>query len=495
MTGIQPRYRRPRSLAVASALGLLLLAPPAPATPPQGFHATPKLGFAHGDHHLDLSLAFRYRWENWKAFTSDWDAFHGLRTRVALDYRFRDRFRLLVEGQQAAVLGLGRRASGAGALYRANSSSGSASSADSVRLSRFFAELRPAEGSWARLGRQWINQGTLVSYDEENWTFLKRKRLSQRLVGTVDWTHGARAYDGAAGRIALGDHLIHAFVAEPTTGVFDVDDAMNRQKKIVFGGLDWTARRGALVENTEIGAFFIGYSDGHDPDRVAGLFGDIEVYTLGASWLGVYPLGPGRADVVVWGAIQAGDYRDEGPVGVTRNRDQLAGAVIAELGYQLPELWSRPWLRVGVNYASGDDDPDDGDRSTFFNLLPTNHLYYGYTDQLALQNLVDLLVQLKVAPLERLGVELTYHRFWLAESDDFRWAGTGAFSRNNLGYVRNPSNGSTDVGHELDVVLRLRLIRGAVLSGGYARLWGGDVFDGLGQNDANFGYLELALSY
>lgn len=495
MTSIRSRRLRRRCLAIVAALGGLLLAPPAFAAPPQGFHARPQLGFARGDHHVDLSLSFRYRWEDWKAFTSKWDGFHGLRTRASLDYRYRELFRVLVEGQQTAVLGLGSQASGAGAVYRASTSSGSASSADSVRLSRFFAEIHPAEGSWARIGRQWLKQGTLVSYDEKNWTFVKAKRLSQRLVGTVGWSQGERAYDGASARIALGEHLIHAFVAEPTTGVFDIDDAMNRQKKVIFGGLDWTAGRGALVENTEIGAFFIGYSDARDPDKVAGLFGDIEVYTLGASWLGIYPLGPGRADVLVWGALQVGDYQDQGPAGVVRNRDQLAGAVIAEFGYQLPEVWSQPWLRVGVNYGSGDDDPDDGDRNTFFNLLPTNHLYYGYADQLALQNLVDLLVQLKLAPLERLGIELSYHRFWLAESDDFRWAGTGAFSRNNLGYARNPSNGSTDVGHELDVVLRLPVVRGVVLAAGYSRLWGGDVFDHLQRNDLDFAYLEVALSY
>ena len=462
--------------------------------PTDGFHATPHVGFRSGDHHADLRVEFRYRWEDWKAFAPQWDGFHAVRTRFGLDYRFREVLRLFAQGQQTAVLGLGSNASGAGALYRGNN--GGDSEQSSVRPSQLFAELRPMSGSWIRAGRTTINMGTLVGYEEAHWKFLKLKRRSQRLVGSVDWTHGARSYDSLSALFSHEGHHLHAFAAEPTTGVFVVGgDAYKRQKDVVFGGLHWTAERGTLVDDTEIGAFFVGYSDDRNPAKVADLFGDIEVYTLGGSWLGVYPLGPGRADALLWGAFQFGDYEDAGLVSGTRNRDQLAGAVVAEFGYQLPDCWSRPWLRVGVNWGSGDGDLDDGDRHTFFNMLPTNHLYYGYTDQLALQNLVDLLVQLKLAPIQKLGIELTYHRFWLQEDADFRWAGTGAFSRRNLGFVRFPSNGSTDVGHELDVVLSIPLRHGAVLSGGFARLWGGDVFDGQAQQNASFGYVEISFRY
>ena len=36
-----------------------------------------------------------------------------------------------------------------------------------------------------------------------------------------------------------------------------------------------------------------------DPAQVAGLFGDIEVYTLGGSMLGVYPVGKGHVDALL----------------------------------------------------------------------------------------------------------------------------------------------------------------------------------------------------
>ena len=459
-----------------------------------GFHATPQLGFRHGDHHAELRVDFRYRWEDWKAFASEWDAFHALRTRISLDYRFKEVFRFFAQGQQTAVLELGSGASGAGGLYRSNN--GGDKHPASVRPNQLFAEFRPSSESWVRLGRSTIDMGTLIDYEEKNWSFLKRKRLSQRLVGSVGWSHSARSYDGISALFSWEGHRFHLFAAEPTTGVFVVDgDAYKRQKKLLFGGIDWTAERGTLFEDSEIGAFFIAYTDHRNPAKVAGYFGDIEVYTLGGSWLGVYPLGPGRVDALLWGAFQFGDYADVGPATPAKNRDQLAGALIAEVGYQLPDVWSQPWLRFGVNWGSGDSDLDDSDRNTFFNILPTNHLYYGYADQFALQNLIDLLVQLKLAPIGKLAVELSYHRFWLQEDSDFRWSGTGAFSRQNLGFVRNGQNGSSDLGHELDLVMSLPLQHGVVVSGGISRLWGGDAFDAGPRQNATFGFVQVAFHY
>jgi len=239
----------------------------------------------------------------------------------------------------------------------------------------------------------------------------------------------------------------------------------------------------------------MGYSDTRNPAEVAGLFGDIEVYTLGGSLLGVYSVGKGRVDTLLWGAFQFGEYADQGPTTGVRNRDQSAGAVVAEVGYQRTDLWAQPWLRIGVNWASGDANPDDNDRNTFFNMLPTNHLYYGYTDQLAFQNLTDLLLQLKLTPIEKLGVELSYHRFWLDSSADFRWAGTGAFSRSNLGFVRGASNGSTDVGQELDIMLTYPVNPWLSVLGGYSKLWGGDVFTAAPDSDTDFTYLQMQIKY
>jgi hypothetical protein len=254
------------------------------------------------------------------------------------------------------------------------------------------------------------------------------------------------------------------------------------------------ARRGTLIENTELGGFFVGYSDTRDPDEVTGLFGDVRVFTLGASALGVYPLGPGAADVLVWGAGQFGDYADTTPSGV-RDLDHCAWAVIGEAGYRLTDWPGKPWLRTGVNAASGDGDPDDRAHRTFSNLLPTNHIYYGYADQLAFQNLVNWFAQLRLTALPGLDFELFVHRFWLFDDADGRYSGTGAFARDGLGFSRSPSNGSNDVGTEVDTVVSWQATAHVSFLAGFAYLWGGDAFAADPDRDTRWGFAQVTLRY
>jgi hypothetical protein len=144
--------------------------------------------------------------------------------------------------------------------------------------------------------------------------------------------------------------------------VFDVDSAYRPQRDLVYGGVAWTVKRGEWLPNTELGLFAISYQDDRGPAD-GGLAAGVSVTTYGASWLGVYALGPGKLDALAWAAGQTGDHD---------GRDHRAYAGIFEAGYQLPEWFAKPWLRVGVNFASGDGDAADREHYTFFNTLPGN---------------------------------------------------------------------------------------------------------------------------
>jgi hypothetical protein len=200
----------------------------------------------------------------------------------------------------------------------------------------------------------------------------------------------------------------------------------------------------------------------------------------------VRPLGPGSVDVLVWVAGQGGRYDD---------LDHAAFAGIAELGYRLAETPGQPWLRVGLNAASGDDDPDDGDHRTFFNVLATNHLYYGFADQLAFQNLVDWFLQLRLAPLPRVDVSLFLHQFSLAEEEDARYSGSGAFDKSSFGFAAQASGGHGSVGTELDAVVSFAATRWLSLEAGYCHLFGHSVFDAFADEDTRFGYVMATLRY
>ncbi len=490
-------------------------ATPADATSESnGFFFSPNVYAQYGDHRFGLRFESRFRWERWQSFRDGGDNIYAFQNRISGDYTWRDRLRLFAEGQHVNVFDLDTDPNGAAGLYRINAHRSQsplgpahphASSVDSFAVRQLFGEARLDAANWLRVGRQDLKNASAIRYDEDNWRYLKNKRLERRLLGGVEWTHGERSYDGVSARMEQDGHVLHLYAAEPTTGVFEIDRGYKRQKQVIFGGLDWTVERGTWFENTEIGAFFIGYSDDRDADKVAGFFGEIKAYTFGISSLGVYPAGPGNLDLILWGAFQLGQYIDSIPTGVpaamppvTRRLDQIAGAGIAEIGYQLPDVWGKPWLRTGVNFATGDSDSGDGNRNSFFNILPTNHPYYGYADQLAFSNLIDLIVQLKLSPLPKLGLELAFHQFWLWTSDDFRYFGSGAFAKDSLGYGGSPSFNSNNVGQEIDFVMNYKVNPHVGLMAGVSHLFGGGVFSrnpALPDEDTNWAFFQATLSY
>jgi hypothetical protein len=335
-------------------------APPAP--PPDGAHATPTLYWQDGPHRIDLGLAARVRMESWdgsSATNTDWDSYTGTRLRLSLRYAFEDQLAVFVEGQFATVHGLDADLGPPGRNYF--TSTGSDSSAHGEGVRQAYLEVRPAKGAALRGGRQEVKVGTDVVYPEANWKYLKTARLGERLVGTVGWTHVERSYDAATLAVDTGPYAVYAFVGRPTTGVFDVDSAYRPLHDLVLGGATFTAKRGSWLPNTELGAFAIAYED-ERPTTRGGIAGGVDVTTIGGYSLGVYPLGPAQVDAIAWFAGQTGKYGGQ-------HHGAYAG--IFEVGVQLPAVFAKPWLRLGINFASGDSNPIDGHHETFFNLLPS----------------------------------------------------------------------------------------------------------------------------
>ena len=442
------------------------------------------------DHAFDVRFNTRLRYEFWDARAPETEDFVASRSRLGLKYDWRNAFSLFGEGQFALVSGLSENASGAASLYRADTKGGMDDTNSAWKVTQLWLEAR-SETAQVRLGRQIINMGTLTTYPEADWKYLKRARLSQRLVGTVGWTHGMRSYDGVSGLFKLAGTDLHVFAAQPTTGVFAIRTGYEQQKDVLVGAADLTIRRGTGAENTEMTAFILGYSDTRDPADIGGLSGDIRIYTLGGSLLGIYPMQSGRFDALLWGSYQVGIYTDT-IAGSVHELDHNAWALVGEAGYQFTALPMAPWLRTGINAASGDGDATDDAHNTFFNVLPTNHPYYGYADQLAFQNLVNWFAQLKLKPTDKLAVEVFLHRFWLADDNDHRYFGTGAFNRKVLGFGNSASHGSKDVGTEVDVVVSYRVDDRWSLAAGYAYMSGGDVFEG---KDTRWAFGQVAFKY
>jgi hypothetical protein len=462
---------------------------PAPAAPApareDGCFVRPSVYCQSGDHRLDLKVVSRLRIEFWEAFTDSHDTFYGLRTRVGGAYGYADLLKVYAEFQDVRIWSLSPSTSGAGSLYRAFA--GPDSRTDGQHLRQAWAEIEPIENLGIRGGRMDIHDGTEVMYPEANWRFLKSARTGQRLVGGVGWTHGERTNDAASLAYDFGDHHLLGFGGKPTTGVFDISDGYETQKDITYGGVHFTSKRGVWLPHTEVRLFYIGYDDDR-PIAHGGLPGGVTVHTLGFSSIGVHPIGAGNLDLLVWFAGQWGDFA---------RLDHAAAAGIFEAGYQLTEAPWKPWVRTGVNIASGDGNASDGDHNTFFNLLPTNHLYYGYADQFAFQNLINFFMQLKLQPHEKLGLDVVYHKFWLQSRSDGRYAGSGAFNRAVFGYAPAiaPPAGTRNAADEIDLVVNWNVHENLALEVGYARMWGHGVFKALSDRNVSFGYIQLTAKY
>jgi len=400
-----------------------------------------------------------------------------------MQYAFKERLIVAGEFQDVRLLSMNANGTGALATYRNANNAGDSAHGDDLRS--LYVEGRLPDRGFLRIGRQDVKLGQDVLYPEPHWRYLKMARLGERLVGTAGWTHGERAYDGFAAALEHRGVQLYGFGARPTTGVFDAEDAYSDFSDITVGGATLTVKRGTLLETSELGVFGLGYHDGR-PVTDGGLPNDVEIGTFGAHWLGVYPLGPGSVDLLVWGAGQFGDYN---------GLDHAAGAGIFEIGYQLPGLFAKPWLRLGVNVASGDGDPGDGDHNTFFNMLPSNHLYYGFADQISFQNLTNPFVQLRLAPHPMLALNFFVHWFELTNSDDMRYAGTGAFDKSVFGFPASPSTGRNFVGVEYDLVATITPHRTTTFEVGYSHLDGGAMFQTNPSRDVDFLYLSLELRY
>jgi hypothetical protein len=101
--------------------------------------------------------------------------------------------------------------------------------------------------------------------------------------------------------------------------------------------------------------------------------------------------GQRKADLLFWGALQGGDWG---------RQSHRAGAFALEAGYQPKSMKWKPWVRVGYNASTGDDDATDDRHGTFFQMLPTPRIY-ARTPFYNSMNNRDLFAQLILRPSAR----------------------------------------------------------------------------------------------
>ena len=196
-------------------------------------------------------------------------------------------------------------------------------------------------------------------------------------------------------------------------------------------------------------------------------------------------------------AFQFGDWMSSG---VT------AWAFSAGAGYEFP-VEVAPYFGLEFNYASGDDSIDDGDRHTFTNLFPSNHDKYGYMDQIAWQNMINVKATAGFKPVEQLDFHADFHLFWLAQENDAWYTGMGlplyfpGFVPNadvKSGFGRGAAGTANNVGNELDLALKYQYNDALSFKLGFSHFFAGAVADtaiGTSAADANWFYSQVKVGF
>jgi hypothetical protein len=158
----------------------------------------------------------------------------------------------------------------------------------------------------------------------------------------------------------------------------------------------------------------------------------------------------------------------------------------------------KPWVRLGYGRSSGDDDPEDGDHGTFFQILPTPRLY-SFSTFYNLMNSEDAFLELILRPLAGLSARTAFHNLRVTEARDLWYQGGGATIEDHdrpegFGFPGRPANGhhnlfqvvESSIGYDWNSHINTNIY--------YGHLFGGGVVDGIYTgDDGDFGYLEFTL--
>lgn len=399
----------------------------------------------------------RLRIENWSDFgfaDANDDTFVLNRTFVHTDWHFGEHWRLFVEGKFSHSsfrdLPGGRR---------------DALDADEGDIWNTFLEGRYDVGDvtlTTRLGRMELQYG------------------KQRLVSPLDWSNNRRIFEGALLRVDDDDKVwrVDLFVTRPVLN--DRNSFNDSDKEKAFSGIYYTQKLHGGKYGLD--AYFLALNANNSPPL------DFDRYTAGARFFGNLT---DRLAFDVEGAYQFGNIA---------GRDIRAWMLAAEASYTFKNTPWTPSFTLGVDYASGDHDPTDGQAETFNHLFPLGHAYMGFIDIIGRQNIIDARAGVSAWPIEKkmkAGVDL--HFFWLAEESDALYNAGGGVVRMPLRVRYDGTILPVDdrgVGAEVDFTLSHKFTSHFNALLGYSHFFPGNFIDKTGLHDStDFLYAQATFTF
>ncbi len=321
----------------------------------------------------------------------------------------------------------------------------------------------------------------------------------ERLIGGFEWNNFARTFDAAKLIYKHEKFQIDLFTSSVvviTRSEFNKSDLFNgneSDRQQIFSGIYFTTAELPFGSLDLYGLLL---------NQKNGTVTNVEAGIPRPTPTGNNPLAQ-HSDFATFGGRLRGDpkklhgfeFTVEGAYQTGQVRDQSlsAFAITAGAGYNFDAAW-KPRIWTEYNYASGDRDPLDGSIETFQNLFPTNHKFYGYMDLFSWQNLHNPMVSFRVTPVKPVTVQLDYHAFWLATTDDV------AYRANGLTPLRPLTGAAREadsfVGQEVDLTVTWNARKWLQIQAGYSHFFAGDYLADTGpSDDAAFGYVMATLNF
>lgn len=345
---------------------------------------------------------------------------------------------------------------------------------------RVFAEMLDAESNYENFGPRpievnrteiqnlFVDARLLANGDNSLSARIGRQELlfgAQRTVSPLDWANTRRTFEGARLTLKQKDRTLDAFWTNPMRIDDSSFDSPDRDQEFMGLYSSYTGRKNQTVDT-----YFLRYLNGRGAN-------DFEFNTIGARWQGSH-------NDFLWdfeGAYQFGDNTD--------GSSHVAGTATFGIGRKLNGCW-KPTLWAYYDWASGDDATGAG--NGYHHLFPLAHKYNGFMDLFGRRNLEDANLQLSLQPTERLKLLAWYHYFFLETQTDVPYS-----------VVMTPFNGalpgSTDLGHEIDLIASYKIDARQNLLLGYSHFFSGDYYDmtpGVPlSGDADFFYTQYSINF
>jgi hypothetical protein len=431
---------------------------------------------------LDASIRQRYENADWfrppAGPTGSKDESYGYgdtKAQLGIGYQ-QDIFKAYLQGQYSGAYGLPSDGTGIGSSYYTQNESHSSS--HDVFIRQGYLKLAPTIEDLktsGTIGRFLYSSGLESPVENKSLLWVQQKRIAERLIGPFDFTFG-RSFDGGSFNAGSSENgTFSASVFRPTDGGFVTDGFDEIQDiNVVAAAYSFNTAISEKPGQAQLFYYYYGDSRGNilktdnQPADVNALNVDnVNINTFGFHWIQLHDFCDQTVDTVMWSALQGGKWGDQ---------DHFAGAAALETGIKFDTVPWTPWLRTGWNYGSGDNNPNDGDHNTFFQMLPTARVY-AQTPFYNMMNNQDIFVQAIAQPLENLSIRSDAHALFLTSDNDLLYSGAGATESSVFGYSGSPSNGHSYVGTLLDLTAGYAVNKNLTLSGYYGHLFGGSVPD------------------